>query len=126
MNRHFEAEAIVLDHLVLGEDHRLVTFYLPERGLVKAMAHGSNKNKHRYKPLTQSFTGVEAKFYHDPVKDQYKVVDLKARYQPLGLGQSLDRIFWASVWAEVVLATRGGRRRGEDLPSLRFLLPRSG
>ena len=108
MKRHFESDGIVLKFRAVGEAHRSVQILTPEKGILSVMVHGAEKNKSRFKPYTQPFTGVRVKIYHDPVKESNKVVDLQPRYQTPQLTSDLSKIVWANIWAETLFLSSAG------------------
>jgi DNA repair protein RecO (recombination protein O) len=105
-NRNHEFDALVLRRWPIGDAHRGVGFLTRERGPLTAIAHGAAQSKGRLKLLTTPLRRVRLKAYHDPVADNWKVVDLEALDLLGALGEDLDRSATASLWAELLWKTQ--------------------
>ncbi len=101
-NRNHVFDALVLRRWPIGDAHRGVAFLTKERGPMTAIAHGAAQSRGRLKLLTTPFRRVVLKAYHDPVADNWKVVDLEAINLYGGLSEDLDRSATASIWAELL------------------------
>lgn len=105
-NRNHVFDALVLRRWPIGDAHRGVGFLTQERGPLTAIAHGAAQSKGRLKLLTTPLRRVRLKAYHDPVADNWKVVDLEALDLLGALGEDLDRSATASLWAELLWKTQ--------------------
>jgi len=105
-NHNHVFDALVLRRWPIGDAHRGVAFLTKERGPLSAIAHGAAQTKGRLKLLTTPLRRVRLKAYHDPVSDQWKVVDLEALDLYGGLAEDLDRSATASIWAEILWKTQ--------------------
>ena len=105
-NRNHVFDALVLRRWPIGDAHRGVAFLTKERGPLSAIAHGAAQSKGRLKLLTIPLRRVRLKAYHDPVTDQWKVVDLEAIDLYGGLAENLDRSATASIWTEILWKTQ--------------------
>lgn len=105
-NRNHVFDALVLRRWPIGDAHRGVGFLTKERGPLTAIAHGAAQSKGRLKLLTTPVRRVLLKAYHDPVADNWKVVDLEPLELYGGLAEDLDRSATASVWSELLWKTQ--------------------
>lgn len=103
----------------MGEIHRSVALFTPERGVVYATAHGAGKAASRLKAATIPFACVTAYLYHDPVRDSCKVTDVEPRNLHPAIRADLAKFFTASLWVEIVLRSHGG---GAEAAALHRLL----
>jgi len=112
-NRNHVFDALVLRRWPIGDAHRGVGFLTKERGPLTAIAHGAAQSKGRLKLLTTPLHRVLLKAYHDPVADNWKVVDLEALDLYGGLAEDLDRSATASVWSEILWKTQMSGQESE-------------
>ena len=111
--------AVVLKSARMGEIHRSVTLFTPQRGVVYATAHGAGKAASKLKAATIAFACVTAYLYHDPVRDSFKVTDVEPRNLHGAIRADLTKFFTASLWVEIVLRSHGG---GTETAALYALL----
>jgi DNA repair protein RecO len=101
--RTLATPVIVVRRERLGESHKALVLLAEDLGLVRAIAHGAWKMHSSLRLGSEPFVHSLARFYHDPVKNTWKVTDLEVRESFEGLRADLERIEAASLWAEVVL-----------------------
>ena len=111
--------AVVLKSARMGEIHRSVTLFTPQRGIVYATAHGAGKAASKLKAAATPFACVTAYLYHDPVRDSYKVTDAEPQNLHGAIRADLTKFFTASLWVEIVLRSHGG---GTETAALHGLL----
>ena len=119
MIRSSITEAVVLRKIRVGEIHKALTLFSPEKGLIHAIAHGACKIKSRLRTTSEPFHLVRVYLYRDPVRDQYKITDMESLDALDGIRASVQRYYAASLWAEVTIKSYGG---GENSPRLHGLL----
>ena len=112
-NRNHVFDALVLRRWPIGDAHRGVGFLTREQGPLTAIAHGAAQSKGRLKLLTTPIHRVILKAYHDPVADNWKVVDLEALDLYGGLAEDLDRSATASLWSEILWKTQVAGQESE-------------
>lgn len=115
--RNHSTEALVLKAQTLGEIHRLVTILTPDKGLLRVLVPGAAGSKGRNKVLATPFRRVGIKLYHEPVRDQWKSVDLTELALFGGLAEELER-FWAASQAAEVMLTAGTSLPAAELYAL--------
>lgn len=115
--RHHLTEALVLKQSPVGDLHRLVFLFTPDKGLVTALAPGAQKTKGPLRALSQPYRRLEADLYHDPVKDQYRLDGAREVADYSRLGEDLGRWWTACLWSEWLLAA-GAREASPELFSL--------
>jgi DNA repair protein RecO (recombination protein O) len=108
MFRNQRLDALVLKTQRIGEMHRLVTLFNPVEGIIRATAYGAFKTKGRLRSDTESFNYIKAYLYLEPVKNNYKITDSECLLSFPGLRQSVERLYTASLCAEIVLKSFGG------------------
>jgi DNA repair protein RecO (recombination protein O) len=119
MIRSSTTEAVVLRKNRVGEIHKALTLFSPDKGLIHAMAHGAYKLKSRLRTASEPFHVVRVYLYREPVKDQYKITDMESLDSLGGIRESVRRYYAASLWAEVAIKSYGG---GENFSRLYRLL----
>ncbi len=119
MLRSSTTKAVVLRKTRVGEIHKALTLFSPDRGLINAIAHGAFKIKSRLRTTSEPFNLVRVYLYHDPVRDQFKITDMDSLSGLDGIRKSVQRFYAASLWAEVVIKSYGG---GENFTGLFDLL----
>ena len=101
-------EAVVLRKIRIGEIHKALTLFSPERGLLSAIAHGAFKMKSRLRTASEPFHVIRVYLYHNPVRNQYKITDIESLNALDGIRRSVERYYAASLWAEVIIRSYGG------------------
>jgi DNA repair protein RecO len=76
--------------------------------MLGAIAHGALKPGGRLSAGSEPLTLARICFYHDPVKDSYKVTDLTVLAPFDRVKAEITRYFTACLWVEVVLRSLGG------------------
>ena len=110
--------AVVLKSARMGEIHRSVTLFTPDRGVVYAIAHGAGKAVSKLKAAAIPFAHVSAYLYHDPVRGSFKVTDVEPRNLHAAIRTDLTKFFTASLWVEIVLRSHGGGSQPDTLHDL--------
>ena len=118
MFRHTVTEAIVLKTTAIGEIHKGVTLFTPERGLVTAIAHGAKRIASRLRSATEPFCLSRVYLYEDPVHRSVKITDMEPIQAFDSIRRSLRHFYTASTWAEVVLRAFGGGSHSRELYTL--------
>ncbi len=108
MTRTSTTEAVVLRKIRIGEIHKALTLFSPEKGLLSAIAHGAFKIRSRLRTASEPFHVIRVYLYHEPVHDQYKVTDIESLNALDGIRRSVERYYAASLWAEVIIRSYGG------------------
>ena len=78
------------------------------RGMLSAIAHGALRPGGRLSSGSEPLTLARVCFYHEPVKDSYKVTELTVLAAFERVKREIARFFTASLWVEVVLRSLGG------------------
>ena len=91
MMRTSTTDAVVLRKIRIGEIHKALTLFSPEKGLLSAIAHGAFKIRSRLRTATEPFHVIRVYLYHDPVRNQYKVTDIDSLNALDGIRRSVER-----------------------------------
>ncbi|MBN1409575.1 MAG: DNA repair protein RecO [Spirochaetales bacterium] len=118
MQRNQVTKGIILSINRVGEIHKGVTFLSPELGLVSAIAHGAWKTKSRLRATTQLFGYSEIFLYHDPVRKNNKITDMRPIALFPGLSRDMEKYYTACTCVEVILKSHGGGESVRDIFSL--------
>jgi DNA repair protein RecO (recombination protein O) len=105
MIRTSTTEAVVLRKTRIGEIHKALTLFSPEKGLLSAIAHGAFKIRSRLRTASEPFHVIRVYLYHEPVREVTDIESLKALD---GIRRSVERYYAASLWAEVIIRSYGG------------------
>ena len=108
VGRTFATECMILRKYRVGETHKGIVVLTPDRGMLHAIAHGALRPGSRLAFGTEPFTLARVYFYHEPVKDTYKVTDLSVLASYDGLKADVQRYFAASLWVEILLRSVAG------------------
>jgi len=111
MKRIQRTELIVLKSEKSGENHKLVTMFTENLGLIRALAFGASGSKSRMRVTTSAYCRSEGELYHDPVKDLWRITDLNGLNLYDGIREDLKKFYTVSFISEVILKTYGG---GDD------------
>ena len=111
MKRIQRTELIVLKSEKSGENHRLVTMFTENLGLIRALAFGAAGSKSRMRATTTPFCQSEGELYHDPVKDLWRITHLNGKNLYDGIRENLKKFYTVSFLGEIILKTYGG---GDD------------
>ena len=109
MNRNLTTSAIVLLGRRWGDLHRSITLYSKDLGLIHALAYGARKGKLAGK-IEQFLSGVFY-LYHNPVKNDYSIIDVEIQTTGERIRNDLTRTYAASFMAELVMRMEGGDRQ---------------
>jgi DNA repair protein RecO (recombination protein O) len=108
MKRIQRTELIVLKSEKSGENHRLVTMFTENVGLIRALAFGASGSRSRMRATTSPFCMSDGELYHDPVKDLWRITDLNGLNLFDGIREDLKKFYTVSFMSEVILKTYGG------------------
>jgi DNA repair protein RecO (recombination protein O) len=108
MKRIQRTELIVLKSEKSGENHRLVTMFTGDFGLVRALAFGAAGSKSAMRATTIPFCRAEGELYHDPVKDLWRISHLNGKKLYDGIRENLKKFYTVSFMSEVILKSYGG------------------
>lgn len=106
MERNFATDALILSCKNVGEDHRLITIFTKDKGIISAMQFGGRKSKLR--AMVQIFHSGKIWLYHDPVKDQMRITDFDVISFRPSLRENLDKNWAANLCLELVQKTHCG------------------
>jgi DNA repair protein RecO (recombination protein O) len=118
MFRTSRLEALVLKTQRTGEMNRFVTLFHPVKGIIRATAYGALKTKGKLRSDTEAFHYIRAYLYLDTVKNSYKITDSECLLAFSGIRQSVERLYAASLCAEIVLRSFGGGESGAEVFAL--------
>ena len=108
MYRNFIIEAIVLKTQRMGECHKVVTFLTKSKGIITGIAHGAKKIKSALRSATEPLNLCKVYFYHNPVKNSYKISDIDCIESFDEIPCNLSHFYTASLWIEIILKSFGG------------------
>ncbi|MCF7946506.1 MAG: DNA repair protein RecO [Spirochaetia bacterium] len=106
MSRYIQTEGIILAVKKTASQHRLVQLLSPEYGIITATAYGAKKGK-----LTGSvnqFISGKCFLYYNPMRSQYKIDDIAADNYREYIRGSIQMLYSASFFAEILLKTYVG------------------
>ncbi len=103
MTRHLQSDALILKSTRMGDTHRIIVLFSPELGIIRAAAFGSRKGSGKLTGLVSPFISGRFFLYHNPVKDQYKIEDVRPVAFREYLQSDIVKLYTASFFAEVVL-----------------------
>jgi DNA repair protein RecO (recombination protein O) len=108
VGRTFTSDCIVLKKHRVGETHKGLVVLSDSRGMLSAIAHGALRPGGRLTSGSEPLTLARVSFYHEPVKDSYKVTDLTVLSDYERVKREVARYLAASLWVEIVLRSLGG------------------
>lgn len=111
MKRIQRTELIVLKSEKSGENHRLVTLFTEDFGLIRALAYGASGARSAMRATTTPFCRADGELYHDPVKDLWRITHLNGLSLYDGIRGNLKKFYTVSFFTEVILKSYGG---GDD------------
>jgi len=107
MNRNIQCDAIILQTHRMGDLHRRLTVLSPQLGLFSAIAYGARKGSGKLSGMVEPFVSGHFFLYYNPVKDQYKIEDIKTEDHREFLRENLTDLYTASFFAELVIKSFG-------------------
>lgn len=111
MNRSLQCEGVILQVSRMGDMNRRVRLLSPELGLIDAVAYGVRKSGAKLSAVTQPFVTGRFYLYVHHAKGQYKIEDIWPENLHETLNRSLETLYAASFFAEVILYSYAG---GDD------------
>ncbi|MGE5593663.1 MAG: DNA repair protein RecO [Betaproteobacteria bacterium] len=96
----YRTEGIVLRTRNLGEADRIVTFYSPTRGKVRAVARGARRPRSRFVSSTQMFAHADFLVFSGKSLDSISQVEVKTSFPRLH--EDLVKLAYASYIAELL------------------------
>ncbi|WP_162180228.1 DNA repair protein RecO [Spirochaeta lutea] len=105
MSRSRTVKAIILKTYPLGEQHRGVVFVTPDRGILRAIAHGAASPRGKLRSAAIPFARGILFLYEDPVRNSIKLTDADIEEYHPGLRESYEALGIASLWAELALSS---------------------
>ncbi|MGE5573870.1 MAG: DNA repair protein RecO [Bacteroidota bacterium] len=104
----YRTEGIVLKTRNLGEADRIVTFYSPARGKVRAVARGARRPRSRFVSATQMFAHADFLVFSGKSLDSISQVEVKTSFPRLH--DDLTKLAFASYAVELLdaMAEEGG------------------
>lgn len=100
--RTFKTAFIVLKTKKTGESHKSLFVFTPSHGVFWAAAFGALKAKSKLKSYSSSLSYGEGEFYHDPVKNLYRLQSVDQGESFVELAQQLENYLTACLMAEAV------------------------
>ncbi|MEW6106415.1 MAG: DNA repair protein RecO [Bacillota bacterium] len=109
----YRTEGIVLKTRNLGEADRIVTFYSPTKGKVRAVARGARRPRSRFVSSTQMFAHADFLVFSGKSLDNISQVEVKTSFPRLH--EDLVKLAFASYAAELLDAmVEEGGESGES------------
>ena len=108
MKRIQRSELIVIKSEKSGENHRLVTMFTENMGLIRALAFGAAGSKSSMRATTTPFCLGDGELYHDPVKNLWRISHLNGKNLYDGIRENLKRFYTVSFLSEIILKSYGG------------------
>ncbi|MCR4402819.1 MAG: DNA repair protein RecO [Firmicutes bacterium] len=96
----YRTEGVVLKTRNLGEADRIVTFYSPTKGKVRAVARGARRPRSRFVSSTQMFAHADFLVFSGKSLDNISQVEVKASFPRLH--EDLGKLAFASYAAELL------------------------
>ncbi len=104
MDRNLRTQAIVLSVRKFGELHKAVTLLCPDLGFLDAVIYGGRKGKKT--ALAPLFSINDVQIYHNPVKNEYSLVEAVSTFIPTLIMEDLACTYTAAFMAEMTSKTR--------------------
>lgn len=117
MERNLQIQGVVTGVRSFGESHRCVNILSSQNGLISAVIYGGRKGKKT--SLAPLFSSGTFHVYHNPVRDEYSLVDSELSFIPDRLLSDLHTNARASYFCEVTT------RISTDSPQEVFTLVRT-
>ncbi|NQT60084.1 MAG: DNA repair protein RecO [Bacteroidetes bacterium] len=118
MERNIRTEAIILSSRRMGDLHRSVTLLSPNLGILQAAAFGAQKGKSKLSGWVEPYVSGTFNLYYNPVKQQYKIVDIDSCEFREFLRLDVYAFYLASFWSELIIKTYAGGGEYSDLYNL--------
>lgn len=109
-------DAVVLRSRESPSGDRILTLLTADSGLVDAFVFGGGRSKLR--SLASPYVHGRAFIYADPVKDYRKLSDFEVIESFTGIRESLQRLWGASVAAEMLIRSSGGGGDFDEVTAL--------
>ncbi len=106
MERNIVTKAVVLKSRRWGDLHRMITLATADLGMIDAIAYGARKGK--LSGRVDLFLVGVFYLYHNPVRNDYSIVDVEPMVTSENVRNDLKRMYLASFIAELVLKMHGG------------------
>lgn len=106
--RNITTECLILHAKLNGEYHKYLTVLSRELGLLQCTAYGAYKSKSKMVSSTDPYRHGRVSLYHNPVKNQYKVVDIEILDGYDAVRDDIRKIMAAGYCTEVVRKTYAG------------------
>ena len=100
MNRNISTKAVVLSVRRFGELHKAVTLLSPDIGLIDAFVYGGRKGKKT--ALAPLFSISDMQLYHNPIRNEYSVVEAVNYFIPVAIMEDLLSTYAASFFCEII------------------------
>jgi DNA repair protein RecO (recombination protein O) len=118
MERNLRTEAIILSSRRMGDLHRSVTLLSPNLGILQAAAFGAQKGKSKLSGWVEPYVSGTFNLYYNPVKQQYKIVDIDSCEFREFLRLDVYAFYLASFWSELIIKTYAGGGEYTELYNL--------
>ena len=118
MNRYASSDAIILENRRVGEQHKGLTLFTPDEGIVRAIAYGAYSHKGSLRGITAPYVHGMAFLYHEPGRGRTRLSDMEVHSMFHGIRENVLRFYTAGLWAEMVLRSYGGGEASADLFAL--------
>lgn len=102
MERDIQIQAVVTGTRKYGDIHKSVSLFSPEMGLIQAIIYGGRKGKKT--SLAPLFSFGTFQIYHNPVKNEYSIVESDCSFNATKINQDINLNCTASYICET--ATR--------------------
>ena len=112
MERSSQHPSLILHTRPYGESHLFTDLLTRDRGLLSATAYGARSQRGSLRGSIVPFAYGTAYLYFTPRSGAFKITDFDVQRYFLSVRESLDALYSASLWAEIILRTYGGG--GED------------
>lgn len=114
MERNLQTQAIVLSVRKFGDLHKAVTLLCPDLGFVDAIIYGGRKGKKT--ALAPLFSINDVQIYHNPIKNEYSLVEAVSTFIPTSIMEDLACTYTAAFLCEMTSKTQS------DEPEETFIL----
>lgn len=118
MNRYASSESIILENRRIGEQHKGLTLFTPDEGIVRAIAYGAYSHKGSLRGVTAPYVYGTAFLYREPAKARTRLSDIEVHSMFHGIREDVLRFYTAGLWAEMVLRSFGGGEASAELFAL--------
>ena len=97
-----ETDAIVLRHYALSEADRIILFFAPELGKIRAVARGARKPKSRLAGSLEPLNHVQVQLYSKEGSELAQIRQAEIIHSYLGRNPSVPYLCAFSYWVEIV------------------------